>query len=135
LAFSLFHFVSAFKTIRWVVVDDDGVDRQLLIPDTLFNPTNTTRLLYPQHLSQQLALHESTKHGTICHTTADSIQLLWNDRKYTLTVPLSKHQTNIATLRASPGYHKHHHYCMTIDEPDIQANRVTLPDSHTLLNY
>jgi hypothetical protein len=68
-------YITKMGTIRWVVVDDDGIDREILIPDSLFNPTNTTRLLSPQHLAQQLAPLESTKNGTICHTTAESVQL------------------------------------------------------------
>jgi hypothetical protein len=57
-------YITQIGTVRWLVVDDEGVDWELLIPNSLLNPTNKTRLLSPQHLDQQLAHTEYTKHRT-----------------------------------------------------------------------
>jgi hypothetical protein len=41
------------RTIRWVLADDSGIYWNLIIPASLYNPTNKTRLLSPQHFARQ----------------------------------------------------------------------------------
>jgi hypothetical protein len=65
---------------------------------------------------------------------ANKIELLWEDQKYRLTVPLDSQKSNVATIRTSPGYSRYHSYCVQIDETDnTLANRVTIYKTHDLI--
>jgi hypothetical protein len=47
-------------TVRWPILDDQGVKHVLQIPDTYFVASCPMRLLSPQHYSQQINDHRGT---------------------------------------------------------------------------
>ena len=114
--------VSALRgTVKWSIEDDDGVSHTLIIPGTYYLPMLPLRLLSPQHLAQALRPQETMRDGTYCLTFANRLQMVWQDRKYTRTVPLTT--ANVGIIRSSPGYHRHHAFqahCMaTHIEPHL----------------
>jgi hypothetical protein len=74
-------------TIKWTVLDDKGNKCDLLIPKSLYVPTNTNRLLSPQHLAQVMNKEETVPNGTKCTTYATKMVLEWNNLKHKVTVP------------------------------------------------
>lgn len=102
-------------TLRWNITDDTGQPHQLLIPNAYYVPSLPIRLLSPQHFAQSMQPHESTNHGTICETFADSVRLHWSDRRYTKTVPLGPN--NVATLWTTSGHWAYTAYAASV-RPD-----------------
>ncbi len=48
------------------------------------------------------------------------IELFWNQRKYRLTVPLTK-ESNVGTFQSVPGYKKYSTYCQEAEiSPDVE---------------
>jgi hypothetical protein len=97
-------------TIRWYIIDDKGNSCEMLIPNSLYVPTNQNRLLSPQHLAQVMGEHESTIGGTRCTTYGDKMVLEWHDLKYKKTVPIDKATANIGRLYTAPGFAKYRAY-------------------------
>jgi hypothetical protein len=81
-------------TIRWRIEDDYGKTHVFDIPNSLYAKESPSRLLSPQHWSQVA----NDGNGTWCATYDDRVQLQWNDRKYTKTIPLDRASKNVATL-------------------------------------
>jgi len=78
------------------------------------------RLLSPQHWGQanRLAGIDTTPKGTRCITDEDEITLLWADRKYRKTIPLSNH-SRVGVLQSAPGFQKFKAFCSLIEEEDV----------------
>jgi hypothetical protein len=95
-------------TIHWRVADDNGTTRDIIIPNSYYVPTSTTRLLSPQHLAQQMKDNYPMKRGTWCATYEDSICLQWNQRTHSITVPLDPNSSNVGTIWTVPGYSRYH---------------------------
>jgi Reverse transcriptase (RNA-dependent DNA polymerase)/GAG-pre-integrase domain len=98
-------------TIRWYIADDNGTTQALVIPNSFYVPSSTTRLLSPQHFAQQANDHHPIRRGTWCATYDDSIQLQWKQRTYSLTAKLDPESSNVATIWTTAGYKKHIAYC------------------------
>jgi Reverse transcriptase (RNA-dependent DNA polymerase)/GAG-pre-integrase domain len=105
-------------TIRWHVLDDDGATHTIVIPNSFYVPTSTTRLLSPQHFAQQANDHRPMRRGTWCATYDDCIRLQWNQRKCSVTARLDPESSNVATIWTVPGYKKYVSYCTR--NPDIE---------------
>lgn len=103
-------------TILWSVLDDDGVQHELRIPNSYYAPDIPIRLLSPQHLAQVLAPSETVDGGTICSTLQDRVELQWFNRQHKLTVLLN--QANVAVFRSAPGYQQYQAF-----EASIQSKR------------
>ena len=91
-------------TIVWSIEDDDGVVHKLTIPNSIYCPEVTIRLLSPQHWAQIAKDHSPIPKGTRCITYDDSVVLEWAQRRYKRTLPLIQHGTNVANLHTAPGY-------------------------------
>jgi hypothetical protein len=118
-------------TLSWKVLDDDGIARELRIPNSLYVPTCTTRLLSPQHFAQEREREERSersrkraggcqacrqnlpcaKHETKCVCYRDKVELIWNKGRCRKTVALDR--SNIGTMYTAPGYNKWHAFCTT----------------------
>jgi hypothetical protein len=85
-------------TIRWHILDDDGVEHELLIPGSYYVKDLPVRLLSPQHLAQVLKSTETIKDGTICYTVADRAVLEWFNRRYILSVPLTRQMSQSSAV-------------------------------------
>ena len=108
-------------TILWRILDDDGVQHELRIPNSYYAPDLPIRLLSPQHLAQVLAPKETVHNGTVCSTFQDRVELQWFNRQHNkfnkLTVLLNS--ANVAVFRSAPGYDKYQafHASLEMQEP------------------
>jgi GAG-pre-integrase domain len=91
-------------TISWWIEDDEGVPRNITIPNSYLVPNGTTRLLSPQHWAQQQDSKKPEHRDIQCITTAECIKLYWHNHKYTRTIPLDSSGTNVATIWTLSGY-------------------------------
>jgi hypothetical protein len=58
-------------TIKWKIYDDDGMIHDIIIPNSHYVSMGKSRLLSPQHWSQQLHNNHPTPNGTWCATYHD----------------------------------------------------------------
>jgi hypothetical protein len=86
-------------TVRWPILDDEGVRHMLQIPDTYFVTSCTMRLLSPQHYSQQIHDHR----GTYSTNFGDQVVFVFHKKKFQVTIPLSP-SSNVGILRSAPGH-------------------------------
>ncbi len=87
-------------TVKWPILDDNGVRHILTIPDTYYVESCPMRLLSPQHYSQQIHDHR----GTFSTNYGDQVLFVFHKSKFRATMPLSE-GTNVGILRSSPGHH------------------------------
>jgi hypothetical protein len=86
-------------TVRWPILDDEGVRHVLQIPDTYFVASYPMRLLSPQHYSQQMHDHR----GTYSTNFGDQAVFVFHKKKFQVTIPLSP-SSNVGILRSAPGH-------------------------------
>ena len=103
-------------TIRWKIEDDQGKTHVFDIPNSLYVKESPSRLLSPQHWSQVAG----DGNGTWCATYNDRVQLQWNNRTYTKTVPLDRESSNVATLYTVPGFKAYQSFVAELQESDEQ---------------
>jgi hypothetical protein len=89
-------------TIRWKVLDDRGIQQEIIIPNSYYVPEGNVRLLSPQHWAQGSINTSNGKEAPWCATYHDKVVLLWHDRNIKKTIPLDKTLTNTATMWSSP---------------------------------
>jgi hypothetical protein len=92
-------------TIKWMVLDDKGDQCNLIIPNSLYIPTNDNRLLSPQHLAQVLHGKKRIKNGTRCTTYA-----------HAMVLPIDRHTANIGKMYTAPGFSKYMAYAVRTTE-------------------
>jgi hypothetical protein len=93
-------------TILWNILDDEGVPRQIIVPNSYYVPGGTSKLLSPQHWAQELEDDYPIPNGTRCLTTKDSVILEWSQRKFIKSVDLNRSGNNVATMWSQPGISK-----------------------------
>jgi hypothetical protein len=87
-------------TVRWPILDDEGVRHVLQIPDTYFVASCPMRLLCDtQHYSQQIHDHR----GTYSTNFGDQVVFVFHKKKFQVTIPLSP-SSNVGILRSAPGH-------------------------------
>ena len=86
-------------TVKWPILDDNGVRHVLKIPDTYYVESCPMRLLSPQHYSQQIHDHR----GTFSTNYGDQVVFVFHKEKFQATMPLSS-GTNVGILRSAPGH-------------------------------
>jgi hypothetical protein len=87
------------RTVRWSILDNEGVKHVLQIPDTYFVASCPMRLLSPQHYSQQIHDHR----GTYSTNFGDQVVFVFHKKKFQVTIPLSP-SSNVGILRSAPGH-------------------------------
>lgn len=121
-------------TVRWRVLDDTGHEQTIEIPNSLYVPTSSTRLLSPQHMAQEARDHHPVRNGTWCATYDTEVVLHWNQQKHKLSAPLDSKGTNVGTAWTAPGYQKHEKYCQQVGECSYFAtaspNPIQFIDGH-----
>jgi hypothetical protein len=86
-------------TVRWPILDDEGVRHVLQIPDTYFVASCPMRLLSPQHYSQQIHDHR----GTYSSNFGDQVVFVFHKKKFQVTILLSP-SNNVGILCSAPGH-------------------------------
>jgi hypothetical protein len=56
-------------TIQWRILDDNGNERNIIIPNSYYVPSSGVRLLSPQHWAQETS--QVYNHGIVCITYGD----------------------------------------------------------------
>ena len=98
-------------TIKWHIEDDEGKVHPIILPNSLYLKSATSRLLSPQHWAQVAKDHKPLPHGTWCATFHDRVVLYWAQQQYKRTIPLDRYGTNVATIRSAPGYNAYSVFC------------------------
>jgi hypothetical protein len=83
-------------TIRWEIEDDEGRVHDLIIPESIYLPEATSRLLSPQHWAQSTNDNKPNLNGTWCATYQDKIILYWKQGQHRRTVNLDAQGNNVA---------------------------------------
>ena len=119
-------------TIQWEILDDSGKRQTIKIPESYYVPNSNTRLLSPQHFSQQSNDNFPSKRGTWCATYDDEIVLQWQQRSITKTCKLEKGSSNVGTMWSAPGYKKMTAFCTRTEnpEPDYELCQAALVPEH-----
>jgi hypothetical protein len=109
-------------TIGWNFEDNNGVPHPFVLPNSLFVPGATSRLLSPQHWAQVAKDSYPVPHGTWCGTFDDTIVQQWEQRRFMRTILLDVGETNVGTLYTTPGYARYEAFCaeggIYDDDPD-----------------
>jgi hypothetical protein len=84
-------------TIRWRFKNNKGQARDVTITNSYLAP-NTAVLLSPQHWAHQVKDNFPNKRGTWLATYKDEIEIMWDQRKNTLKLPLDPNETKVGTL-------------------------------------
>ena len=89
-------------SVKWNIVDDSGMNHEVIIPGTLYVKGIENRLLSPQHWSQTANDNFPSKYGTRCVTYGDKLVLEWNQCQYSKTIPVDK-RSNTFSFYSVPG--------------------------------
>ena len=81
-------------TLKWYLEDDTGLVHVMIIQGAYLIPDAATRILSPQHLTQQANDHYTKEEGMGSLTTSKNITLFWSQRQFMKTVPLDP-RTNV----------------------------------------
>jgi hypothetical protein len=85
-------------TVQWDVYDDEGIRRQIIVPNSYYVPDCEMRLLSPQHWAQELNDNYPIPDGTMCSTYQDRVVLLWNQKRHVKTMSIDPDCNNVATM-------------------------------------
>jgi hypothetical protein len=88
-------------TIRWVTWDDQGQQRTIIIPNSFYVPSGHTRLLSPQHWSQEAVRTGGQAQRVTCITSDTSVKLRWDGDNIIKIIPLDPTGNNMATIWAT----------------------------------
>ena len=105
-------------TIQWQIEDDDGIVHNIVLPNSIYIPGSTSRLLSPQHWAQEANDHKPMSHGTWCATFDHEIILYWNQQNNKRTIPIDPGGNNIAMIRTAPGFTRFNAFCAEIGAQD-----------------
>ena len=103
------------RTVKWKIEDDNNIIHTFIIPNTYYIAAAPTRILSPQHFTQQMQDHKPHAEGMGCTATSMAIVLFWNQRKFTKTVRLDP-KLNIAMTNTAPGIKQYKSYLMNQEE-------------------
>ena len=104
-------------TIRWRWMDDIGRIHEFPIPNSVYNPQGHD-LLSPQHWARHMG--DSTRNGTGCKTTSDTVTLFWKANRYKRTLNLTK-GTNVADLHTAPSYNDYRRFLKDANNAEEMA--------------
>jgi hypothetical protein len=89
-------------TVQWTIEDDQGRVHGIKIPNTLYSANNRSRLLSPQHWSQEAKDKYPIRNGTWCATLDDRVILFWGQQKYRRTAFLLAETSNVGVIHGIP---------------------------------
>ena len=118
-------------TLKWYLEDDTGLVHVIMIQGAYLIPEVSTRILSPQHLTQQANDHYPNEEGTGSLTTSKNITLFWSQRRFTKTVPLDP-RTNVRLTTTAAGTRTYRAFCATLNAQEThEANIFT---THVILD-
>ncbi len=94
-------------TVEWPVEDDTGRVHRIRIPRTIYSEGNRSKLLSPQHWSQEANDRSPVRNGTWCATLDDRIILFWDQQQCKKTTYLLPNRTNVGIIRSAHGTQKY----------------------------
>jgi hypothetical protein len=86
-------------TVKWTILDDNGVCHVLKIPGTYYVESCPMRLVSPQQYSQQIKDHR----GTYSTNYGDQVLFVFHKQKFCIIMTLSS-GTNVRILCSAPGH-------------------------------
>ena len=89
-------------TVKWKIEDGNNIIHTFVISNKYYITASPTRILSPQHFTQQMQDRKPHAEGTGCMTTSMTMVLFWDQRKITKTVKLDP-KLSIATMNTAPG--------------------------------
>jgi hypothetical protein len=90
-------------TVEWPIEDDTGRVHNIRIPRTIYSESNRSKLLSPQHWSQEASDRHPIRNGTWCATLDDRIVLFWDQQQYKKTVYLLPDRSNVGVILGAHG--------------------------------
>ena len=113
-------------TLKWHVEDDSRLVHIMVIKGAYLIPDAATRILSPQHLTQQADDHYPKEEGTGASMTSKNITLFWSQRRFTKTVPLDL-RTNVGLTTTASGARSYRAFCATVTISEtVQPNIFTM---------
>ena len=88
-------------TVQWNLPDDNGTLHNIQIPNTLYAPQSSARLLSPQHWAQEL--QKQGKESVSCTTNGQGSIISWGP--YTKT--LQHNKSNVSVWEFLPSSDKY----------------------------
>jgi hypothetical protein len=110
-------------TIQWNIINEEGMNQIIVVPQSYYVPTAGARLLSPQHRAQEKK--EVTTEGTICATYGDKITMKLNNQSYTKKMPIIKSSYNTGMTWSNPGYNKYKQFESTLQQQCLSTTRDT----------
>ena len=110
-------------TLKWHVEDDTGLVHVMMIQGAYLIPNAATRILSPQHLTQQANDHYPREEGTGALTTSKNITLFWSQRRFAKTVLLDP-QTNVGLTTTASGARSYHAFCTSVDAEEMNQTNI-----------
>jgi hypothetical protein len=124
---------SLIGTVRWTIADDQGLEHNIILLNTILDEKAKKRILAPQHWSQTANDHYPTKYGTWCATLDDQIILLWDQRKYSHSIPLEPNKTNVGIMRSASGTTKYCKSCFCMED-ELGQKLLAMPAIFVMLH-
>lgn len=115
-------------TIIWKVTDDEGIERDICIPNSYYVPNCNARLLSPQHWAQELNDNFPKHDGTWCATYKDRVILYWKQQQIKKTIYLSTSRNNVATMWTAGGTRKFDIFRKVVNNATITYEAATTSD-------
>ena len=110
-------------TLKWHVEDNTGLVYVMVIQGAYLIPDAATRILSPQHLSQQADDHYPREEGTGALTTSKNITLFWSQHRFAKTVPLDP-RTNMGLTTTASGAQSYRTFCASIDTAEMDQTNI-----------
>jgi hypothetical protein len=67
---------SLVGTVKWTIADDQGLEHDIILPNTILDEKAKRQILSPQHWSQTVNDHYPKRYGTLCTALDDQILLM-----------------------------------------------------------
>ena len=99
---------SLIGTVKWTIADDQGLEHNIILPNTILDKKAKMRILSPQHWSQTVNDHYPKRYGALCATLDDQILLMWKQRLYVRSIPLEPNKANVGIMSSAP---RTNYYC------------------------
>jgi hypothetical protein len=94
-------------TIRWTILDDNGVKRTISIPNSFYVLDSDICLLSPQHWAQEVNDNSPSINDTWCTTYYDEIIVYWQQSQLSKTISIDWSGSNTGILWTVPNNNKY----------------------------